>query len=93
MENVSLYFSFHSPWESFPTAMVISGGGFNTHTVGSVKRRFDQLIEANSEMDATLDKFRGGSHPLAFYMEELLGGAPNSIIPLLVRACMANFYA
>ena len=84
MEDVPMYFSTHSLWESFPTAMVISGGGFNRHTVGSVKRRFDQLIEANSEIDATLDKFRGGSHPLTFYKEELPGGAPNSSIPLLV---------
>ena len=86
-----MYFSSHSPWESFPAAMVISDGGFNRHTVESVKRRFDQLIEANSDMDATLDKIRGGSHPLAFYREELSGGALNSTIPLLVRACMANF--
>ena len=41
MENIPLYFSSHSPWESFPTTMVISSGGFNRHTVGSVKRRFD----------------------------------------------------
>ena len=57
MEDVPLYLSSHSPWESFPATMVISGGGFNKHIVGSVKRRFDQLIEANSDMDATLDKF------------------------------------
>ena len=56
MEGVSLYFSSHSPWESHPATMVISSGGFNRHTVGSVKRRFDQLVEANSDMDATLDK-------------------------------------
>ena len=42
-------------------------------------------------MDATLDKFRGGSYPLAFYKEELSGGAPNSTIPVLVRARMTNF--
>ena len=71
--------------------MVISDGGFNRHTVGSVKRRFDQLIEANSDMDATLNKLRGGSHPLAFYKEESSDEAPNSSIPLLVRAQMANF--
>ena len=69
MEDVPLYFSSHSPWESFPATMVITDRGFNRHTVGSVKRRFDQLIEANSDMDATLDKFRGGSHPVAFYRE------------------------
>ena len=77
--------------KSFSLTMVISDGGFNRHTVGSVKRRFNQLIKANSEMDATLDKFRGGSHSFAFYREELPGGAPNSSIPLLVRAQMANF--
>ena len=63
MENAPLYLSTHSPWESFPVAMVISGGGFNRNTVGSVKRRFNQLIKVNSEMDAMLDKFLGGSHP------------------------------
>ena len=57
MENVPLYFSSHSPWESFPAAMVISGGGFNRHTLGSIKRRFDQLIEPNSAMDTFLEKF------------------------------------
>ena len=65
--------------------------GFNRHTVGLVKRRADQHIKANSDMDATLDKLRGGSHPLAFYREELLGVAPSSSIPLLVRARMENF--
>ena len=57
MEDVPLYFFSHIHWESFPAAMVISGRGFDRHTVGSVNRRFDQLIEANSDMDATLDKF------------------------------------
>ena len=42
-------------------------------------------------MDATLDKFRESSHPLELYGEELPGGAPNSTIPLLVRARMVNF--
>ena len=42
-------------------------------------------------MDATLDKFQGGSHPLAFYREEFSGGALNSNIPLLLRARMDNF--
>ena len=41
MEEVPLYFSSHSPWESFPAAMVISGGGFNKCNVGSMKRRFE----------------------------------------------------
>ena len=38
MENVPMYFSTHSSWESFPATMIISSGGFNRHTVGSVKR-------------------------------------------------------
>ena len=91
MENVPLYFSSHNPWELFPIAMVISGGGFNKHTVGYVKIRFKQLIKANSDMNATLDKFRGGSDPLTFYRKELSGGAANSTIPLLVRARMEKF--
>ena len=86
MENVPLYFSFHSLWEVFPAAMIILGGGFNKHTVKSVKRKFAQLIRVNSDMDATLDKSRGGSHPLTFYREQLSGRALNSTIPL-----MANF--
>ena len=56
MEKVPLYFSSRSPWEYFPATMIISGGGFNRNMVGSVKRRFDQLIEDNSDMDTTLDK-------------------------------------
>ena len=89
--DVPLYFSTHSPWETFPSALVILGGGFNKVTVGSVKRRFDQLISTSSNQSATLDKFRGSSAPISFYREELPGGAPNSSIPLLVRAQMANF--
>ena len=91
MKDVPLYISSHSPWESFPIVMVIFGGGFNKKTVGSIKRRFNQLIKTNSDMDATLDKFRRGSNTLAFYREKLLGGAPNSTIPLLMQTHMANF--
>ncbi|XP_058756415.1 uncharacterized protein LOC131629649 [Vicia villosa] len=81
----------HSPWEFFPSAMVISGGGFSKLTVGSVKRKFDELISANSSKAATLDLAKGSSSPILFYMEELSGGAPNPTIPLLIRARMANF--
>ncbi|MCH81477.1 hypothetical protein A2U01_0002264 [Trifolium medium] len=80
-----------SEWENFPEAMVISGGGFNKHTIGSVKRKFEELIDASSNMNATLDKTKSGSLPLAFYMEELPGGSSNAQILLLVRADMANF--
>ncbi|XP_058762961.1 uncharacterized protein LOC131636362 [Vicia villosa] len=40
--------SLHSPWEIFPSAMVIFGGGFSKLTVRSVKRKFDELILASS---------------------------------------------
>ncbi|MCI53061.1 hypothetical protein A2U01_0074307, partial [Trifolium medium] len=30
-------------WENFPQALVISGGGFNKNTIGSVKRKFEEL--------------------------------------------------
>ena len=89
--EVPLYFATHSPWETFPPALVISEGGFNKVTVGSVKRRFEQLISTSSNRSATLDKIQGNSAPISFYREELPGGAPNSSIPLLVRAQMANF--
>ncbi|MCI09581.1 hypothetical protein A2U01_0030668, partial [Trifolium medium] len=70
----------------------ISGGGFNTLTIGSVKRKFEELLAASSDTSTTLDHpKKGPSIPLAFYPEELLGGSPNSQIPLLVRASMANF--
>ncbi|MCI15533.1 hypothetical protein A2U01_0036671, partial [Trifolium medium] len=80
-----------SKWESFPETMVISGGGFNKITIGSVKRKFEELIDATSKQSATLDKPKKGSVPLAFYLEELLGGSANAQIPLLIRADMANF--
>ncbi|MCI97071.1 hypothetical protein A2U01_0118371, partial [Trifolium medium] len=42
-------------------------------------------------MSATLDKAKGRSVPLAFYLEELPGRSANSQIPLLVRDDMANY--
>ena len=39
----------------------------------------------------TFEKVKGRSEPITFYLEELPGGAPNSVIPLLIRAKMANF--
>jgi hypothetical protein len=80
-----------SKWENFPSAMVITGGGFNTYTVGSVKKKFDELISASSKMSSVLDTTKGTYVPLSFYLEELPGGSPNSQIPLLIQASMANF--
>ncbi|CAJ2654489.1 unnamed protein product [Trifolium pratense] len=68
----------------------ISGGRMDKHTVGSIKRKFEELINTSSNMNATLDKAKGRSMPLAFYREELPGGSANFQIPLLVRADMAN---
>ncbi|GAU32568.1 hypothetical protein TSUD_218260 [Trifolium subterraneum] len=77
--------------KKFPETMVVSGGVFDKHTIGSVKRKFEELITASSGMDVTLDKPKTSSQPLSFYLEELPGGSANSQIPLLVRADMANF--
>ncbi|GAU10324.1 hypothetical protein TSUD_417530, partial [Trifolium subterraneum] len=78
-------------WENFPETMVISGGVFDKHTVGSVKRKFKELITVSSGMAITLGKPKTSSQPLSFYLEELPGGSANSHIPLIVRADMANF--
>jgi hypothetical protein len=80
-----------SKWENFPSAMVITCGGFNNLTVGSVKRKFDELISASSKMSSMFDTTKRVSVPLSFYLEELPGGSPNSQIPLLIQASMANF--
>ncbi|GAU40250.1 hypothetical protein TSUD_219610 [Trifolium subterraneum] len=78
-------------WENFAETMVISCGVFDKHTVGLVKRKFEELITASSGMAVTLGKPKTSSQPLSFYLEELPGGSANSQIPLLVRADMANF--
>ena len=85
------YFVAHSPWESFPKAMVISGGGFTKNSIGSIKRRFEDLVRTSLDLGATPNKIQRKSHPLAFYKEELPGCAPNASIPLLIRARMDNF--
>jgi hypothetical protein len=87
-ENLSPTFS---KWENFAETMVISAGGYSKKTIGSVKRKFEELIDSSSKQPVTLDRPKKGSVPLGFYMEELPGGAPNAHIPLLIRADMANF--
>ncbi|XP_058725951.1 uncharacterized protein LOC131597261 [Vicia villosa] len=81
----------YSAWEMFPYAMVISRGGFSKLTVGSVKRKFDELISASANKATMLDHTKGSPASISFYKEELPGGAPNANIPLLIRARMANF--
>ncbi|CAJ2677123.1 unnamed protein product [Trifolium pratense] len=78
-------------WENFPKALVITGGGLNKITLGSVKRKFDELENVCSVTPITVIKPEGDSDPLAFYKSEVPGGSPNYQIPLLVRARMANF--
>ncbi|GAU51366.1 hypothetical protein TSUD_134070 [Trifolium subterraneum] len=78
-------------WENFPGALVISGGGFNPVTIGSIKRKFDELEKASPVGEIKITEVKENSVPLAFYREEVPGGSPNFQIPLLVRAKMANF--
>ncbi|GAU44610.1 hypothetical protein TSUD_241030 [Trifolium subterraneum] len=58
-------------WEKFPEAMVIFGGVFDKHTIGSVKRKFEELITASSGMVVTLRKPKTSSQPLSFYLKTL----------------------
>ncbi|GAU51996.1 hypothetical protein TSUD_417990, partial [Trifolium subterraneum] len=78
-------------WENFPGALVISGGGFNPITIGSIERKFDELEKASPVEEIKITEVKESSVPLAFYREEVPGGSPNFQIPLLVRAKMANF--
>ncbi|GAU19534.1 hypothetical protein TSUD_303470 [Trifolium subterraneum] len=78
-------------WENFPGALVISGGGFNPITIGSIKRKFDELEKASPVEEIKITEVKESSVPLAFYREEVPRGSPNFQIPLLVRAKMANF--
>ncbi|GAU32257.1 hypothetical protein TSUD_53840 [Trifolium subterraneum] len=78
-------------WENFLGALVISGGGFNPVTIGSIKRKFDELEKASPVGEIKITEVKESSVPLTFYREEVLGGSQNFQIPLLVRAKMANF--
>ena len=68
-------------WEQFPSANVITEGTLNI-SKGSMKRKFEELMSVNLLVPS--DSNIGGRPPLAFYDSELLGGASNSAIPLLV---------
>lgn len=72
-------------------SLVISGGGFGTSTLGSLKRKFKELESVCSLEPVIVNEVKEGSIPLAFYKEEVPGGSLNHQIPLLVRARMANF--
>ncbi|GAU46761.1 hypothetical protein TSUD_92560 [Trifolium subterraneum] len=78
-------------WENFPGALVISGGGFNPITIGSIKRKFDEFEKASPVEEIKITEVKESFVPLVFYREEVPGGSPKFQIPLLVRAKMANF--
>jgi hypothetical protein len=84
LDNVEIT-PYSCTWERFLTANIITGGTLNI-SMGSMKRKFQELMDVNTMAPST----RGGRPPLAFYDSELPGGASNSAIPLLVRASMAN---
>ncbi|XP_058745927.1 uncharacterized protein LOC131618783 [Vicia villosa] len=61
MPSVGITNAF-SEWERFPTAMVVSNGGDpGSLTISLVKRKFDELLNANADLGPTLRKFRGKS--------------------------------
>src|SRR4051812_10104577 len=64
---------------------------FSKLTVGFVKRKFDELISANTSIASISDHAKGSPSSIAFHKEQLPEGAPNATIPLLIRAQMANF--
>jgi len=57
-------------------------------SMGSMKRKFEELMSVNLLVPS--NSYLGGRPLLAFYDSELPGGAPNSTIPLIVWASMAN---
>ena len=71
--------------------MVINGGGFNDLTINSAKRKLNELVDSAPPQTVTFERMKGRSEPITFYLEELSGGAPNAVIPLLIRERMANF--
>ncbi|GAU40232.1 hypothetical protein TSUD_270320 [Trifolium subterraneum] len=70
------YLSAHldGSWENFPGALVISGGGINPVTIGSIKRKFDELEKASPVGEIKITKVKESSVPLEFYSEEVPGG-------------------
>ncbi|GAU48790.1 hypothetical protein TSUD_406330 [Trifolium subterraneum] len=47
-------------WENFPGAFVISGGGFNPVTIGSIKRKFDELEKASLVGEIKITESKNG---------------------------------
>ena len=62
----------HSRWEKFPSAMVITGGGFNDIFINSEKRKLGELVDAAPTQAVTFKKVKGRPEPITFYLEEFL---------------------
>jgi hypothetical protein len=74
--------------EHFLTSNIIIGGT-SMLSVESMNRKFEELLSFNHLVQP--GRKSRERPPLAFYDHALPGGAPNSAIPLLVQAWMANF--
>ncbi|CAJ2640291.1 unnamed protein product [Trifolium pratense] len=93
-EALMRHFNAHmnGSWENFAKAMVITGGGISKVTIGSVKRKFEELESICSVNPIAVSKPEEGSNPLAFYKEEVPGGSPNYQIPLLPLCIIDNIF-
>jgi len=80
--------SYACTWEFFPTSNIIIGG-VSSLSMGSMKRKFEELLSVN-HLSLSEQKL-GGWPPLTFYDHEFPGGSSNYAIPLLIQAYMANF--
>jgi hypothetical protein len=58
-------------WEDFPKTLVISGGGFNSTTLGTIKRKFEELESVCSLNPVSVTEIKERSVPLAFFKEEI----------------------
>ncbi|MCI49627.1 hypothetical protein A2U01_0070871, partial [Trifolium medium] len=57
-------------WENFPKSLVITGGWFNKTTMGSIKRKFEELESVYSVNPIVISSVKEGFIPLTFYREE-----------------------
>ncbi len=74
-----------------PVAMVISGGFSDKGgaSINSAKRKLRETMTVSTVFPSS--SRHKGRPPLAFSDEDLVNGRPNHLIPLLVKAYMANF--
>ncbi|MCI28937.1 hypothetical protein A2U01_0050140 [Trifolium medium] len=50
-------------WENFHKALVISGGGFNKTTIGSIKRKFEELESVARSTQWSYPRSKKGPSP------------------------------